>query len=243
MKNPEAGGIRSGGRYGRQAEAERNDLLVLHAARAVFAEQGADAPVSAIAEQAGVGIGTLYRRYGSKEQLLQQLCVTGITQTIAELRQAGESEGTGWEVLALYMTTAVEGRAGAFATLAGRFTVPEEVAAANERAKALLEELLHRGLDDGTVRSDVAAIDITHIIEMFSRYPRRTEEDDRARRRMLVLTLDGLRGGHSGLPGPRPDWAGYQRTWDQRAVLGPGSTRRVPKPAAGPGVGEGPPGG
>ncbi|MFF6836496.1 TetR/AcrR family transcriptional regulator [Streptomyces sp. NPDC012438] len=214
MKNPETAGMRAGSRFGRQAEAERNDVRVLYAARAVFAEQGADAPVSAIATRAGVGIGTLYRRYGSKEQLLQRLCAIGIARTIAELGAALEAEGTGWEVLADYMASAIDARAGAFAALAGTFSLPEEVAAANEQAKALAERVLRRGHDDGTVREDVTTLDITHVIEMFSRYPRRTEEDDHARRRMLALTLDGLRAPHTGLPGPRPDWADYHRTWD-----------------------------
>lgn len=218
MKKSDAGGIRAGGRFGRQAEAERNDVLVLDAARAVFAEQGPDAPVSAIAERAGVGIGTLYRRYGSKEQLLQRLCATGIAQTIAELRRALAAEGSGWDALALYVSAAIDARAGAFAGLAGTFSLPQEVSAANEEARALAERLLGRGLDDGTVRADVTTLDVVHVIELFSRYPRRSEDDEHARRRMVSLTLDGLRGAHCGLPGPRPDWAAYQRTWDASAV-------------------------
>ncbi|MEU8759726.1 helix-turn-helix domain-containing protein [Streptomyces sp. NPDC048659] len=214
MKKRDTEGTLGGGRFGRQAEAERNDLLVLEAARDVFAEQGADAPVSAIAERAGVGIGTLYRRYGSKEQLLQRLCVTGISSTIAELEAAAEPGGTGWEILARYMAAAVQARTGAFATLAGSFTLPPEVIAANERAKELAERLLRGGHDDGTVRTDVTTLDITHVIEMFSRYPRRTELDEHARHRMLALALDGLRGSHSGLPGPAPTWADYDRMWN-----------------------------
>jgi hypothetical protein len=53
---------------GRQAEARRNDGLILEAAREVFVEDP-DAPISAVAERAGVGIGALYRRYASKEEL------------------------------------------------------------------------------------------------------------------------------------------------------------------------------
>ncbi|NEC17547.1 TetR family transcriptional regulator [Streptomyces parvus] len=230
MNTPSAAGARAGGRFGRQAEAGRNDLLVLAAARAVFAEQGAEAPVSAIAERAGVGIGTLYRRYGSKVQLLQRLCAVGIAQTTEALRQALDEGGSGWEALARYMARAVEVRAGAFASLAGTFPVPEEVAVANERAKGLLERLLERGLADRTVREDVTALDITHVIELFSRYPRRTEEDDHARRRMLALTLDGLRGGHAGLPGPRPDWREYDRTWDDAGARWAGPGAGLPGP-------------
>ncbi|MFD9454083.1 hypothetical protein ACFWBC_13430 [Streptomyces sp. NPDC059985] len=55
--------------------------------------------------------------------------------------------------------------------------------------------------------------DITHLVEMFSPCPRRTEQDDHARRRMLALALDGLSTARTELPGPQPDWAEYQRSW------------------------------
>ena len=57
---------------GRRAEAARNDGLILEAAREVFVADP-KAPISAVSERAGVGIGALYRRYGSKEDLLRQL--------------------------------------------------------------------------------------------------------------------------------------------------------------------------
>src|ERR1700731_4950642 len=72
---------------GRQAEARRNDLIVLEAARDVFTAQGAGAPISAVAERAGVGMGTLYRRYGSKSELLQRLCVLAMDQALAAAEQ------------------------------------------------------------------------------------------------------------------------------------------------------------
>ncbi|MGW6769101.1 TetR/AcrR family transcriptional regulator [Streptomyces sp. NPDC055037] len=207
-------GRRAGGRHGRQSEARRNDLLVLSAARAVFAEQGPDAPVSAVAERAGVGVGTLYRRYGSKVQLVQRLCAVAIALTIDALREATEDESGGWESLARYVGRAVDERAGAFASLAGTFPVTPEVASHNEEARELLERLMRKGYDDGSVREDVTALDITHTIELFSRYPRRTDEDRLAQRRMLAIALDGLRPGSPELPGPRPEWDDYHRTWD-----------------------------
>ena len=70
-------------RRGRQAEAERNDRVVLEAARDVFVAYGAGAPVSAVAKRAGVGMGSLYRRYGSKAELLQRLCVLAMEDGIS----------------------------------------------------------------------------------------------------------------------------------------------------------------
>src|SRR5215216_4877897 len=72
---------------GRQAEARRNDRLILEAAREVFVEDP-DAPISAVAERAGVGIGALYRRYASKEELLRRLCSEGLRRYIAEAEAA-----------------------------------------------------------------------------------------------------------------------------------------------------------
>ena len=77
---------------GRQAEAARNDQRILEAARAVFvADPGA--PVSAVAERAGVGIGGLYRRYRSKEELLLRLASDGLARYLAELEAALADEG------------------------------------------------------------------------------------------------------------------------------------------------------
>src|SRR6266852_930355 len=99
-------------RRGRYAEGERNDRLVLDAAREVVAALGAEAPVSAIAQRAGVGMGTLYRRYGSKTELLQRLCVLAMDQALAA---AGEALGASdpWEGLTGYVRACVELRSGA----------------------------------------------------------------------------------------------------------------------------------
>ena len=99
--------------YGRQAEARRNDLVVLEAARDVFTAQGASAPVSAVAERAGVGMGTLYRRYGSKTELLQRLCVLAMEQALAAADDALQASDP-WTGLAGYIQTCVDLRSGAW---------------------------------------------------------------------------------------------------------------------------------
>src|SRR5262245_5045767 len=81
---------------GRQAQAARNDELILQAAREVFLADPA-APVSAVAERAGVGIGALYHRYASKEDLLRTLCRNGQQTYLAEARRALGSGGDPWE--------------------------------------------------------------------------------------------------------------------------------------------------
>jgi AcrR family transcriptional regulator len=67
---------------GRRAEAARNDERILAAARAVFLADPS-APIAAVAQRAGVGVGALYRRYASKDHLLQTLCADGLHRFIA----------------------------------------------------------------------------------------------------------------------------------------------------------------
>lgn len=73
MRNP--GRLR-----GRQAQAARNDELILQAAREVFLADPA-APIAAVAARAGAGIGALYHRYASKEDLLRPCARTGSRPT------------------------------------------------------------------------------------------------------------------------------------------------------------------
>src|SRR6516164_9703911 len=114
---------------GRQAEARRNDLVVLEAARDVFTAQGAGAPVSAVAECADDGMGTLYRRYGSKTELLQRLCMLAMDQALAAADDALAASDP-WDGLSGYIRACVELRSGALATLAGQIETTAEMRSA-----------------------------------------------------------------------------------------------------------------
>ena len=96
-------------RHGRQAEAARNDRRLLDAARDVFAARGEAATVSAIAERAGVGIGSLYRRYGSKEELLRQLCILAMEETIDAVEEGSRPMILGRGSSATYATASAKG--------------------------------------------------------------------------------------------------------------------------------------
>jgi AcrR family transcriptional regulator len=202
--------------HGRQAEARRNDLVVLEAARDVFTAQGAAAPVSAVAERAGVGMGTLYRRYGSKTELLQRLCVLAMEQAL----QAGDEAlraADPWTGLAGYIQACVELRSGALAALAGQIETTAEMRAVARRSMTCSAEIVARAHRDGSLRPDVTALDISWLIEQFSRRPpdpvEPGEERD-VRARLLAIALDGLRAGAGpALPGHPPSRAGYVRRW------------------------------
>jgi AcrR family transcriptional regulator len=197
---------------GRQAEAARNDAGVLAAARVVFATHGPEASVTRIADQAGVGIGTLYRRFPSKEELLQYLSRASLDEQIAEA-DAAAAETDAWTALARFITRAVEVRAGALSALAGRFHPRPETVTLAQLAHERVEALVSRAQDSGKLRSDVTSTDIHHLVAMFSR---RAAEDGHQYRRLLAIALSGLRSTEPALPAPQPIWQPYAERWQPR---------------------------
>ena len=216
---------------GRQAEARRNDLVVLEAARDVFTAQGAAAPISAVAERAGVGMGTLYRRYGSKTELLQRLCVLAMEQTLAAADEALQA-GDPWTGLAGFVRACVELRSGALASLAGQIETTAEMLGTARRSMARTSDIVARAHRDGSLRADVTALDITWLIEQFSRRPPDPvdpDEERNVRARLVAIALDGLRARPGAalpapadqagaLPGRPPSRAQYVNRWSHQAV-------------------------
>jgi len=200
---------------GRQAEAARNDRKVLEAARSVFATQGWNAPVAAIATQAGVGMGTLYRRYGSKSELLQYLCVLSMRQAIDAGNAALALEDP-WDSLVDYIEACVTMSAGAFSAFAGVIEATEEMITTAKKSNHIRIRLVESAHRTGQLRPDVTDTDIWWLIEQFSRHSANPDspEDPCARARVLAIAIDGLRPqvGRS-LPGPAPDRHSIARRW------------------------------
>ena len=207
---------------GRQAEARRNDLAVLDAARDVFTVHGASAPITAVAERAGVGMGTLYRRYGSKTELLQRLCVLSMEQALEAAADALRADDP-WTGLAGYIRACVELRAGALAALAGQVETTAEMRATAQRGLAATAEIVGRAKQDGSLRADVTSLDINWLIEQFSRRARDPvdqDEERNVRSRLLAIALDGLRARPDGqaLPGRPPSREHYTSRWSATAA-------------------------
>jgi len=201
---------------GRRAQAARNDKLILESARAVFIAEP-DAPITAVARHAGVGISALYSRYGSKEELLRKLCTDGLERLVAETEAALADDRDDWSVFTSLMTRLVDADTSSLtAALAGTFTPTPDLLQLAERANRLLSELFDRV--SGTLRQGTAVHDLSVIFEMLAAVknpdPERTRE---LRRRYLAVVLDGLRAGAGGpLPGAGPTWTEVAGRWAPR---------------------------
>jgi AcrR family transcriptional regulator len=203
---------------GRRAQAARNDRLILEAAREVFvADPGA--PISAVAERAGVGISALYRRYASKEELLRKLSADGLERYIAAAEAALADPGDAWSVFAEFMRRIVDADTHSLTlSLAGTFEPTEELYRRSEHAQQLNVQLLERAQRAGAVRSDLTVDDLSFLFEQLASV--RTGDEQRTRqlrRRYLALLLDALQApSNTPLPGPAPRWEEVRRRW-QRA--------------------------
>jgi AcrR family transcriptional regulator len=202
----------------------------------VLAEDGPHASVAAIAARAGVGIGSLYRRYRTKEELFQRLGLLSLQHWNAAAARALDADDP-WLGLSGFVLACAEFGQGTLAPIAGTIAVTDEMAAASAHGDDLLEALVARARGAGVLRSDVSSVDISLLIEQLGRSPlleqlRRQRRDDllpaavAARRRLVALAVDGLRTGHtSPLPGPAPSLALFSERWVPADDRGPADHR------------------
>ncbi|MBW8799036.1 MAG: helix-turn-helix transcriptional regulator [Streptomyces sp.] len=190
---------------GRQREADRNDARLFQAAREVFAERGWDAPVSEIARRAGIGMGSLYRRYPSKELLAQRMRIAGMEQLVTQARTAVAEESDPWAALVRFFRDALaeQGTGGPLLPLVGgRLPATDEVQAAARQLRAALE-----------------SADIPLLLEHLTpQIPVTSERATALHLRYLDLVLAGLRAPDPGQPtalhGPGPQWAELRDLWN-----------------------------
>ncbi len=200
---------------GRKAQAARNDKRILDAAREVFtADPGA--PISAVAGRAGVGISALYRRYGSKEDLLRRLSADGLRIYIAAVEDALADDSNPWRAFTEFMRRVVDADTHSLTLrLAGTFTPTEELYRDSRRAQELNVRLFERTRAAGAIRSDVEVGDISLLLEQLAAVRVAGEGRTRELRyRYLALLLEALHApSGSQLPGPPPSWEEIDRRW------------------------------
>jgi AcrR family transcriptional regulator len=200
---------------GRQAQAAHNDELILEAAREVFLDDP-EAPVSAVAARARVGIGALYHRYAGKEDLLRTLCRNGQLVYLAEVRRALDSGAHPWQAYTEFLRRIVAANThGLTVRLAGMFQPSEEQMALAEQMRTLGTELFERARASGQLRADATFLDVEYLLEFLARVKlgdaSRTAE---LRQRHLGVIIDGLRAGHdTPLPGSPPTWEEQTQRW------------------------------
>ena len=185
-----------------RADAARNRELILATAAEVFAEQGLDAGYDEIARRAGIGVGTVYRRFPERAELVQALFESRVAEIVAIAEEAGEKQDA-FEGLSWFLEKALERQVadrGLKEVLVSGLSEADHRVMGRERIAPIVERLVARAQDSGALRRDVAGTDIGMQLMVISSMT--TSAQPELWRRYLALLLDGLRAhpGQAALP-------------------------------------------
>jgi AcrR family transcriptional regulator len=178
-----------------RADAQRNLVRVLDAAREVFAEQGIDAPVTEIADRAGVGVGTIFRRFPTKDDLLVAVVEQRSQQLIEAADLALESPDPGAALRGFMETaTAMQISDVCWCEAGAELFEREGIRELTDVLVGKIGELLTSAQTAGQIRSDVRALDIPVLLMAVAKSGLMLEDAvPGAWKRYLAIILDGLR--------------------------------------------------
>ncbi|WP_433085926.1 TetR/AcrR family transcriptional regulator [Dactylosporangium sp. CA-052675] len=178
-----------------RADARRNRARVLEAAEAVFAAEGVGAPTEAVARRAGVGIGTVFRHFPTKEALLEAVLVERMRALVEHARRAAEDDEPGAALFG-FLERVVEQTATkhAFAdALSGAgVDVTEVVRDVRAALLAAVDALVARARAAGAVRADVGGAAVVAVLVGAS-HAALWAPDEPTRATAVRVILDGLR--------------------------------------------------
>ena len=188
-----------------RADAERNRARILAAAAEVFADRGLDVSLDEIAAHAGVGVGTVYRRFPDKDALIDALFEEKIDRAVELADRALEIEDP-WEAFTTFMRGMCRMQAGDRGfkdALLVRDRGRERVAAARERIAPRAMQLLTRAQESGAVRSDLGPFDVPMLNLCVSLIADRTRDvAPEYWERVLTIIIDGISAQGPASPMP-----------------------------------------
>jgi AcrR family transcriptional regulator len=182
-----------------RADARRNREKVLTAARAVFSEHGRDAQMDDVARRAGVGVGTVYRHFPTKEALIEALVVDAF-QRIALRAETALQADDAWEAFASTLWAGAEILAAdralseVFASTPGVF---EAAAPTVESLRETLDEIMKRAKAAGELREDALVDDIPMLMCGIGAATKKEHACPGPWRRHMTIVLDGLRASRA----------------------------------------------
>ncbi|HWS37681.1 MAG TPA: helix-turn-helix domain-containing protein [Actinoplanes sp.] len=190
-----------------RADAARNRELLLLSARELFAKRGLDVTLDEIARNAGVGVGTAYRRFANKDALIEALFEDQLDRMVRLATESLDKVGT-WdgfvEAIGSFTAQMVADR-GLRDVVFRNYGRGDRIAKLRERFVPTMEAVVRRAQEAGVLRADAAPTDLP-IIEIMIGVVDVFAEPVRAGLypRYLTLILDGLRARPGLTPLPVP---------------------------------------
>ncbi len=177
-------------------DAQRNRERILEAAREAFKEHGLDAPLDEIARRARVGIATLYRRFPTRDALIEEVFVDGI-RSFEQLAEDALQIEDPWTAFSTFIEQMCERQTenwGLKDLMCMRFPDSKLMEVKRKRARTTVLRLLARAQAEGAVRADVTPEDIEFVFWSNGRIVEATRDvAPNVWRRNLALMLDAFR--------------------------------------------------
>lgn len=189
-----------------RADARRNRTRVLEAAEEVLAERGLGAAMSAIAARAGVGVGTIYRHFPTKEALYQAIVVERLHRLADEAGRLSTADDPGtafFDFFARVVDESAAKKTYADALAEAGVDVKAAASGVGQQISGAIELLLTRAQRAGAVRDDVTMPELAALLTGTAMAAEHSAWGEDLRRRTLTIVFDGLSARSHG-PVPRP---------------------------------------
>jgi AcrR family transcriptional regulator len=175
-----------------RADAQRNRDQIVAAARVLFITNGVDTPMEEVAKGAGVGVGTLYRRFPDRGALMDAVTVDVFQRLAGMIAQARQEEPSAWDALRRFLREWAEFRLGLLqdplcSGMPQALQVNAELREVRTRWLELFEQTVREAQDAGALRRDVGLTEIATFMNLLIR-----DEQTETSSRILALMLDGL---------------------------------------------------
>ncbi|MFI6167375.1 TetR/AcrR family transcriptional regulator [Nocardia sp. NPDC051052] len=180
-----------------RADARNNRDQLLTAALNVFRERGVDVPMKEIADRAGVGVGTLYRRFPDRDALISAAASAYLAGLAAAAATAWREEPDAWAALARFLRECVHqgvgGLAAAIEPVAhSRIRADPKLIEVRDAVTDLINRMTTQAKADGALRDDIGPVDVAKLMTL-QIYTRPGESHPATIDRVVDIMLDGLR--------------------------------------------------
>ncbi len=179
-----------------RVDAVRNRERILEAAEAVFSVEGVSAPIDMVAEQAEVGVGTVYRHFPTKEDLFEAIVMTRLEGLLALAQSEASAESPGAALFSYLQEFSRQASAkhDLFDAMgAAGIDFKTRCAEKLDEMKQRLGLLLTRAQDSGVVRHDTSVDELIGLVIGTCQAAVQAGLDENARRRMVGIVCDGIR--------------------------------------------------
>jgi AcrR family transcriptional regulator len=175
-------------------DARRNHERLLSEAKALFAERGIDAPLDELATRAGVGAGTVYRHFPTRDALFRELYEQSITM-LHDLAPEIVGGETGWQSIELFLERLSEWVAATpyLPELMRRVAEQDPEYRPGLEFEAALDGVVERAKAEGALRPDVTGVDLNVLVNMLGSLGQFGGDYMPYWRRQLAIVRDGLR--------------------------------------------------